>query len=554
MRRRLGPLALVVTLSLAGAGVYAQAEAERQLDAAIDRLRAALGPDGQVTIGRRQVDPVTGRVRLEEVVLTGSGRRISAAELVLQELTAERLGRGEARNLRIEEGKGEITEAARLLVGGFPIPPRGEPFTPDSIQFEALELEGVRNSRAGQGGFTLGRVVARDYQRAFAGTPGTLGSGTLEGFELRGGLPGTPDVRIGRVALANMAFPDFRAGSPDARVFRAGEMTVEALSMRDTAKDMAMELPRLTLRDWLPGRMTTLAVEGASFAGDFGQMGPGRLRLGRIAASGIDAATTLAAVMDGIQPPDPPAGVQQLMAVEGIEVEAGGGPLFTLGRLATEGTIDAQKLATASLVLEALRVTIPRGSAAALEGMGFREVVGGMEMRAEGSRESGAARISPWRISWQEAGVLTLEAALANFPVAAPGEKVDTAEQLGRYAAAQLGAATLRFQDQGLLGRFLAQQARQQRVPEARLREQWAQMALSMPIPGAPSGQAKGQAQVADPFQPMRQAIASFIRQPGTLELALRPPQPVAFAEMAGLGAAGPAGAVQTLGLTVRVP
>jgi hypothetical protein len=132
---------------------------------------------------------------LEEVVLTGSAAGISAAELVLQQLTAERLGRGEARGIRVEEGKDEVTEAARLLVAGFPIPPRGEPFTPDSIQFEAFELEGVRNSRAGQGGFTLGRVVARDYQRAFAGTPGTLGSGTLEGFEMRAACrhAGCPD-------------------------------------------------------------------------------------------------------------------------------------------------------------------------------------------------------------------------------------------------------------------------------------------------------------------------------------------------------------------------
>jgi hypothetical protein len=283
-------------------------------------------------------------------------------------------------------------------------------------------------------------------------------------------------------------------------------------------------------------------------------MGPGRLRLGRVAASGIDAATTLAAVMDGVQPPDPPAGVRQAMAVEGIAWEAGGSPLFSLGRLAVEGQIDAQKLGVAALVMDGLRATIPRGSAAALEGMGFREIAGGMEMRAEGNRDSGALRISPWRISWQEAGVLTLDASLANFPLSAPGAKVEAADQLGRFVATQLGAMTLRFQDQGLLGRFLAQQARQQRVPEARLREQWAQMALSMPIPGAPGGQQKGQQPAADPFQPMRAAIASFIRQPGTIEIALRPPQPVAFGDMAGLGAAGPAGAVQTLGLTMRVP
>ncbi len=554
MRRRLGQSVLVLTLSLAGAGVLAQAEAERQLDAAIERLRAALGPDGQLTIGRRQVDPVSGRARLEDVGITYSGRRITAAELVLQELTAERLGRGEARDVRIEEGKSEITQAARLLVGGFPIPPRGTPFTPADLQFELFELEGVRNTRPVGGGFTLGRVVARDYQRAFAGTPGTLGSGLVEGFRMEGGVPTAPDVRIGRFSAGELTFPDFRAGSPDPRVFRAGELSIEGFAMRDASKNVDMELPRLALRDWLPGRLTNLAVEGASFAGDFGQIGPGRLRIGRVAASGIDAASTLAAVMDGVQAADPAPGVQQVMAIEGIQMEAGGSPLFNLGRIAAEGRIDAAGLAIGSLVMEGFRAAIPRGSAPPLEGMGFREIAGGLDTRVEARRESGQARIAPFRLSWEGAGTLTLEADLTNFPVTAPGSRVDQAELMSRYAAAQFSAATLRYQDSGLVGRAVAQQAREARVPEARMREQWAQMVLQAPIPGGPGGAPKGGAPVADPFTPIRQAIASFIRQPGTLEVAMRPPQPLAFGALAGLGAAGPAGVVQTLGLSVRVP
>jgi hypothetical protein len=552
--RRLGPIALVATLSLGAAGVLAQAEAERQLDAAIARLRAALGPGGEITIGSRQVDPVTGRVRLNDVVLTGQGRRLSAAELVLQDLTAERLGRGEARDVRLEEGKSEVTEAARLVIGGFPIPPEGTPFTPADIQFDAFELENVRSSRPGQGSFTLGRVVARDYQRAFAGTPGTLGSGLIEGFRLESTVASTPDMRIGRFAAANLAFPDFRAGSPDARVFRAGELTVEGVAVRDTAKNVDFELPRLALRDWLPGRQTRLAVEGVNLATDFGQLGPGRLRVGRIAASGIDAASTVAAVMDGIQPPDPPVGVPQTMAIEGIEMQAGGQPLFSLGRIAADGRLDAAGLAIGSMVMEGFRAAVPRGSAPPLEGMGFRDVAGALEIRGEAQRDAGQLRIAPFRLTWEGAGVLTLETRMTNFPTVAPGAKADPMELMGRYAASEIAAATLRYQDQGLLGRFIAQQARQQRIPEARLREQWAQMALTMPIPGAPGGQAKGQPQAADPFASMRQAAAAFIRQPGTLEVAMRPPQPVALAAFAGLGAAGPAGAVRTLGLDIRVP
>jgi hypothetical protein len=48
----------------------------------------------------------------------------------------------------------------------------------------------------------------------------------------------------------------------------------------------------------------------------------------------------------------------------------------------------------------------------------------------------------------------------------------------------------------------------------------------------------------------MRQAVAAFIRQPGTLVIALRPPKPLAFANLGGLSG-NAAEAVRLLGLSI---
>uniref|UniRef100_UPI0022EB0AF8 hypothetical protein n=1 Tax=Falsiroseomonas oryzae TaxID=2766473 RepID=UPI0022EB0AF8 len=153
---------------------------------------------------------------------------------------------------------------------------------------------------------------------------------------------------------------------------------------------------------------------------------------------------------------------------------------------------------------------------------------------------------------------LNLAAQVDGIPAAPPeGSAVDPDATAAQFAAARLAGLTLSLRDHGLLGRMVASQARQQRIPEARLREQWAQMALAMPIPGAPPPARRGaqppakDAAAADPFAPMRQALASFIRQPGTLEITLNPPKPLAFAEMGGFAGGNPAEALQRLGLTV---
>jgi len=545
MRPRLAGLALAATFTFATAGVWAQAEAERQLDAALERLRLAVAPDATLRVGSRQVDPVTGRARLGDVVIEGGGQTLAVTELWLQDVSADRLGRAEARGLRFEEGTDEVTEAARLAIAGLPLPAQGADFDPATLSVDSFELEAVRNNRPGHGSFTLGRVVIQGY------APGRLRSGVLEAFRLESLTPDTPNMEIARLSMSEIAGPRFDAPDPDPRLFRAGAITLEGLSIEDGQRNVDMTLPRVELRNWEPGRQVEMSLQGLEFAGDMGQLGDGRLQVARLVASGLDAPATLAALMEGVQPPDPPAGVAQLLALEGLSLESNGAPLFSLGRLAFEGALSSTGLATGAIVIDALRASLPRGAAPPLEQMGYRDITASLELRGDAERAGGSLRVAPFRIAIEEAGSITVDARMDNVPQLRPGESLTAGpERMAQYAKARLLGLTLRYQDQGLLGRALTQQARQQRVPEARLREQWAQMALAMPLPEGPQGGRPGAG--ADPFGPMRQAIASFIRRPGTLEIALRPGRPIGFGEFERLGAQGPAAVVQTLGVSIR--
>jgi hypothetical protein len=567
MRHRLATIAFAgsfsAVMALAGAGALAQAEAERQLDAALERLRASFGPEARLTTGLRQVDPVTGRARLGDFAITAPGESLNAAELLLSDVTPTRLGRAEARSLVLvtrKSGAEDRFELARLVLGGMSLPPPGQGFSPATFELAQLEAEGLRGAGA-SGTLTAGRISAEGYG------PSVLGAARAEGVEFREGKGGN-SFRLGRIAVQSLVMPPFDKPDPDPRAFSVQMLTLEAGELRDPAQDVDLAIGRFALRDWVRGRTTDIALEGLRVGAPFGALGPGTVRIGRMAAQGVDAAGALAAALDGLQIPDPVPGTPQSVTVEGVTAEAGGQPVFALGRMLVDSSMDATGLATGGLILQGMRITLPPGTSDWLDQHGYREIAGGSELRGTVRREGGVLDIEPFRIAWDQAATLTLRAGLTGMPVPKPGERRDDDAYLAQLMQARLGSLSLGLRDQGLLGRVIAQQARQQRVPEARLREQYAQMALGMPIPGAgpapqgrpapgrapaPSGKgvpAPAAAPQADPFQPVREAVASFIRQPGELEIMLRPAQPVSFTALQGLAGANPAESARRLGLS----
>ncbi len=571
MRRRLVIIAVAGAIALPVAGALAQAEAERRVDRAIEVLRQSIGPEARIAWGLRQVDPVTGRTRLGDVTITSGPRQVTVAEVLLSDVSDTRLGRAEMRALLMTEGKGERTELARLVLGGIPLPAAGQRVELARLEIGVLEADSL-SIQSAAGNVRLGRLAVEGY------APGALGQATAEGFEYldtsRGGRNG---ARIGRLALAGVTMPapgqDF-----DIKDVTLRSASLEGATLVDEEKKIDLALGRVALRDWVPGRLTDLAVEGVTLGTDFGAMGPGVFRLGRIVMQGIDGAGLATAWSTNIQPPDPAPGVPQLILIEGITAEANGAPLVSLGRIQADGSMAADGVVAGSLLVDGLRVTLPRGSAPPLEQLGYTEIAGGLEMRATLARAGGVLALSPWRTRWNEAGTLTLAGRFLDMPAPLPGTVLDPDAQAAALMNARMEAVTLSWRDQGLLGRAIAWQARQQRVPEARIRDQWAQMVMAMPLPGeappqrrraappapatkgAPAPAAGGKAGPApaadapDPFVAVREAVAQFIRQPREIEFTLRPPRPMAFGEMAGLVAAGPSEGARQLGLTVRLP
>ncbi|MGX9962818.1 hypothetical protein ACVFYP_05815 [Roseomonas sp. F4] len=564
MRHRLATLALTGAftgaIALLGVGAMAQVEAERQLDAALERLRLAFGADAQLAVGMRQVDPVTGRARLGDLTITSPRERLSVTELLVQEVTETRLGRAEARSLVLLTNIGtdeDRFELARLVLGGMALPAPGTGFTLETFALGTLELEALRGSGKG-GNLSVGRASAEGYG------PGVLGAATLEGVDFRDDGKAGTSFRLGRVAVQSMVLPPLDGSTPDPRLFSVQNLTLEGATLRDPEKQVDLAVGRFAVRDWVPGRTTDVALEGVRLATPFGQLGAGDLRIGRVAAQGIDIATTIAAVMDNKQVPDPVPGTPQSIVMEGVAAEAGGRPMFSLGRLLVEASMDTSGLGSSNMALEGLRISLPPGASPWLDQAGYRDLSGGMELRGTVRREDGAVDVDPFRIAWDQAITTTLRADLIGMPLPRPGEARDNDAYMAQLMQARLRGMSLTLRDQGLLGRAIAQQARQQRIPEERLREQMAQAALAMPIPGAPppgrpaapaparksAPAAAPAAPAADPFLPVRQAIASFIRQPGELEFTLRPAQPISLGELQSLTDGGPAETARRLGLT----
>jgi hypothetical protein len=553
MRTRFAGFAVLGAVTLAGAGALAQAEAERRLDAAIERLRGALGPDTQITFARRQIDPVTGRATLGGILLADPTRRLSIEEAVLSAVTETRIGRAELRALRLEEGKDGQTTLGRLVIGGLTLPPLGQGFEIEKAEIGLLELDGLQGTRQREGSMRIGRLAIEGY------APGVLGSARIEGVQYDGTGPDAARFSLGRLAVGGLVMPLPGAALEPGSV-RISELAVEGLALREPDSKVELTLGRVALRDFVPGRAVSFSLEGLQLAASFGALGAGTARLGRASLTGLDAAGTLAAVLEGVQVPDPMPGVPQALLFEGFTLETAGQPLLAVGRLTSDTAMDAAGVLTGGGVLEGLSVTPPRGSAAWLEELGYRSIRGRIESRGMARREGGPLTIDPLAIQWEQAGTLRLTARAEGLPGSQAGQRLEPADYLARLAAGRLVGLTLRWEEDGLLGRVVAQQARAQRMPEARLREQWAQMALSMPLQGAAPPPGRGRAatpqpgDAADPFGPMRTAIADFIRNPRAIELTLSPPAPIAFDAMQALANAGPAEAARRFGLSVRVP
>jgi len=559
MRRRL-LLAGGVALPLAfGAPVLtravAQAEAERQLDAAIARLRTGLGPGGAVEWRARSVDPATGTARFQDVSIRRGANRVAAAELVLERAAPDRIGRAVASNVTVEEAQppagggtpGPITvTAGRVTLGDLLLPNAdgGPALDLANLAVGEAQAEGIRMRNPGRGESELGRLTLAGY------APGAVREATIEGFRFHDRSPDKGEVRmnIGRARLAGAAVPRIGAAF-DPWALAADTALIEGAEILSEKQQTNIRLGRLQLDGWGTGRLTTLALEGAKVDGETAQTGPYVAELGRVAVAGVPLRDTVHAIVHDVAPPANRPGQEQTASVEGLSVSAAGAPVLAIGSLRGRNGWDPANAAVeaGTLAAEGIALNLPAEYGGdQLAELGFKRILARFGIDSRLTRTEGRLTAEPFQFQAQGMGTLALTMDIRGVTIPQPGQPNPPKDDPMALAAEwSVAAMSIRYTEEGLIHSLLARQAAQENVPERTLRERYAGLAARTPIPGA---QGKDGPQI----MAVRNAFASFARDLGTIEIAMRPARPLPLLEFATLAGRPPEQAVRELNLTAR--
>jgi hypothetical protein len=196
------------------------------------------------------------------------------------------------------------------------------------------------------------------------------------------------------------------------------------------------------------------------------------------------------------------------------------------------------------MAVEGLLLDLPAEyGGATLDSIGFKGIQGGLGADTRLTRKEGRLVVEPFFIQADSMGRFGMTMDIRGFDVPVPGQPA-TDDPMSIVSNWSVAAMSLRYADQGLLRALIARQAAEERVPERQLRERYATMALRTPLPGA------GRGKEAPGVTRVREALAGFARDLGTIELAIRPAKPVAFLQAMGFVAMPPDQAVRELNLT----
>ncbi|MFH5924026.1 hypothetical protein [Roseomonas xinghualingensis] len=548
MRRRhlllVSCIALPVTI-----GAYAQAEAERQFDAAVARLRAELGPEGAVEWQRRSIDPVSGTVRIEGLSVRKGTDRLSIAEASLSDLRQDRIGRASFSGLRMEGAPrqgdshrttlsaGRITLDALLLPAG-----RDGAVNWAAAAVEGAVAEGFRAEVENRGEAAIGRFTISGYQ------PGALREVVMEGFRFADNTDGSTRMQLGRARLAGTVLP--RIGQPfDPWGLAADAVLLEGVEISTEKRGATIHLGRVQIDGWGEGRLTTLAAEGLGTTGNAPKTGDFTVELGRLGFSGVAARDIAYAHLHDRNPPLPVPSQDQDGLLEGLSISLGGAPLLRIGAVRGRNSWDPAapdtQIGTASL--EGLALDLPGEYGGAwLDALGFKSILGRMELGTRLIPQDGRMIVDPFTIEATGMGRLGFTMDMRGIEMPPPGQpsmaKDDPFALMARWSVAGLA---IRYTDEGLLQAMLVQQATRERVTEQQLQDRYARMMLRAPV----SGSARGKEPPA--IRQIREALAAFARNLGTIEIAMRPPAPVPLLDLAGLAALPGERTVRELNITV---
>ncbi|MCB4821501.1 hypothetical protein [Roseicella aerolata] len=336
-------------------------------------------------------------------------------------------------------------------------------------------------------------------------------------------------TRIARLELRGLAAPG--GGAPDA-------LALDSLRLESVVGlgDPQMAIGEATLEEYGQGRPGRLTITGLDLLSP--QAGLlDRLRVGRITLRGLDLAAAVAAMAAQEAPPRAAGGYA--LEVEEVAATLADQPVASLGALRIQGDPPAGGIEAGRVALRELRLEPFPGLAEWLRRFGYAALSADLTAESRYDRAAGRLEIGLLSLAGREMGVLGLSITLDGVtPEAAEGAEW---EQL-----ALVGFA-LRYLDQSLYGRAVRDQAQRLRLPEARVREQWASQAAAALSAGPGGGSARGP---AGALAPVLGAVQRFLRgEAREVEITARPPRPVPLGDVPAALMGGPAETQRVLGL-----
>ena len=252
-----------------------------------------------------------------------------------------------------------------------------------------------------------------------------------------------------------------------------------------------------------------------------------RLSIARMGYAGLDAAELLGAIIAQRTPRRSPG--QQSLEIEGVALTQGSVVVARLGALTLRGDITAGRPHTGGFAMRGLEVMPTPPLTDWMQRLGYARL--GAEALLDASHDVAAQLLEVTRFSIElsDGGALGLTLRADQVPE----EMTATQAQ-----SARLISARLRYEDRSLLQRWIRNQASQQGITEAALRQQLVQ-ASAAAMPGQRFAEARGA---------MARFLSGDVR---VLELTAQPRAPLRLSQISGKPQSGLEGWRDMLGLVL---
>lgn len=339
-------------------------------------------------------------------------------------------------------------------------------------------------------------------------------------------------VSIAQVDMAGLVMLALRPGQ-DAGDRDPDQITLDSLNfagLEVLVDDTRVTMARFELAGWRLGESGRMAMEALDV-----RLGDGlpvdQIRVSRAGLQGLDLAALVTAATQDAAPPAPPAG-QQAYRIEGLEVLRAGQSVGGMGQFLLEGQTAADGGAAGRISFNDVVVERTPETAIVLDAVSLDRLSMDLTIDAAWTPVNDRLELSALAFGVRDLGALAL-----GWTV----EGVNPGNASPDPAAIRLFEARLRYADQSLYERTLADQGRRQNMTPAQVREQHSQMVtaiLTGPRPDAA-------------LDAVRTAVLRFVEGDAReIELQARPPEPVTMTEVEPALGRGPAGVVALLGVT----